>query len=296
MTFDGGDIARLLREIERLAPGLFAVVDGAHWSNVRAELFQLRFFVRSLYSGAGTDTELAGPWMVGLPQIEDASRLAAWVGEKPAVVFWSAESEGILWHHLRTLNQARVDRIDASNRCSDVVMFRHWDPRVLSVVLPLFEEAQHAQVLGPAKGAVFYDPPNQGGDGIRRLVRPEQAERTRPRGRLHVRAEQVEQMAESMARRSQRKISAYLVEVAPAQTRGADEQTMLEFVGTSRLEAREFGLHSERAVGQWAYLSLIMGSSPAGIGSVRKFITLGGGTPEANLDLLLREMGRNDRG
>ena len=286
----------MMAAVHRLEPPLFGVIDGAQFDDFTAESAPLGLFARSLFLGAGMEAERAGPWLVRLPRLDDVERLLTFAGERPAALVWGCTAgEQALWHHLRTLNQIKMDRVDRFGPPSDIVTFRHWDPRALAIVMPVLTEPQHARVLGPANGAVFFDPPREGGRGLCRLVSPEQADAIRPRGRLHIDAEQVDEMAEVMEARSQRKIGAYLADVAPGEVRAMDASALYRHVGAAQAEARALGLTSERAAGQWAYLALITGGSPARIGSVRDYVARGGATPEANLDRLLHEMGRDGR-
>lgn len=286
------DKSRLITAVARLAQPGFAVIDGGHWTDVRAELQELGLTARSLFLGAGQDVEAAGPWLLALgqrPGVTDA--VVSFVEDKPAAVFWGCHSgEQVLWHHLRTLNQARLPRAweptedrdesvkaagadgaDVEDTRSEVVLFRHWDPRVLSIVLPVLDEAQYARVLGPAEGAVFIDPKELGGVGLRRMARlPDLPEA--PQGMLTLGADQVAALDEGMQQRSRRRIAVYLADAAPDQVKHRDPAQVYMSVVAYEAEANGLGVQSELGRGLWAYLQVTSNVDLSRDAFVRRFL------------------------
>lgn len=310
-------LIRLQRAVLRLPQPAFAVLDGAQWQNLPEVLEQLGLYARSLFLGANEDVAAAGPWLVALGQRERAADdVLTLLGERPAAVFWGCQAgDAALWHHLRILSQVRLARLpgDATPAAdqvdgngpdtpgaggpqpprsgSEVVLFRHWDPRTFGSVLPLLDEAQFARVIGVADEIVLLDPPALGGLGLRRVVRDADLPMA-PRGRLSLDAGQVAALDETMRERSHRRVALSLREAAPDEAATLDDAGLYRFVRASEAEGQALGLRSERAQGQWAYLALSTGGTIGREPAVRRYVARGGGLPDTNLDRLFEQMQR----
>lgn len=303
---------RLSASVTRLNRPAFAVVDGGHWSNSQAELTKQGLSARSLFLGAGRDAESAGPWLVALDQRADASSvLLAVVDDKPAAVFWGCQlGEEALWRHLRTINQVRlaardddedevesgIDELkvaEANSARSEVVLFRHWDPRALSMVLPILDETQYARVLGPADEAVFHDPKALGGAGLRRMARLPSLPAA-PHGMLSLDADQVAALDEGMQQRSRERIVRYLQDYAPDQTSHLDQARLHAAVAGFQVESRSLGVHGEQATGLWAYMRLTSRIDLSREPLVRRYLgdPAFGSTPEVRMEALFDQRTR----
>ena len=251
---------------------------------------------RSLFLGAGKEAEAAGPWLVGLSQRGSATdEIFDLVGDKPAAVFWAClPGEQAVWRHLRTLNQARVAQPDSGAAAdagpgSEVVLFRHWDPRVLSDVLPVLDEDQYARVLGPSDEAVFLDPERSGGVGVRRLKRFADLP-LMPRGMLTLDADQVAALDECVRERSQRKTAAYLRDVAPELAGPLSPADLYARVVAYEASGRTLGLSSELAQMKWAYLMLVTQGRAAEMPEVTGHIRSGNGPADSQVDDVMRQL------
>lgn len=244
-------------------PGAFAVLDGAQWNDLQAELSRLRLRGSSLFREAPRDVELAGPFLVPLgPERATRDAVIDFVADKPAAAFWAGPmDEATLWRHLRTLNQVRLARLQPTSpegprpAPSELVLFRHWDPRALSVVMPALNGSQYARVLGPADQIVFYDPPEDAGRGLRRVVRLPDLEAPAP-GVLSLDLDQVHAMDETMAHRSRERVAAFLRTAAPDQAGPLGPEPLRAAVATYQTQAAHMGVHGERSVGLWAHMQL----------------------------------------
>lgn len=310
-------LAELALAVSRLQHPAFAVLDGAHWDDMPTKLERAGLGGRSLYLGAGQAVEAAGPWLVSLDQRPDAvGALMELLGERPAAVFWGCEAgEAALWRHLRTLNQIEIARVPdaaepglavpggadaaagnaglptSTGEGSEIVSFRHWDPRGLGSVLPLLDAAQFARMFGPANEVVFLDPPAHGGFGVRRAVRTPDLP-IAPHGRMRLSAEQVLALDEAVQVRSTRRIGRYLRETAPEEAAHLTDGQLHKIVEDSAAEGRLLGLRSERAQGQWAYLAITTGGVIGRDGKVVAHVARGQDSPDTNLDVLFARMVR----
>lgn len=293
-------------------PGpVFAAIDGAQFENLPALLKGAGLFFRSLFLGhADEEAEKVGPWFVDLSQPSAIESFLAVLGEKSAAVLWSCPSgETALYRHLRGLNMAIVPmlRDDAPERDEGAVrpsedyreehvLFRHFDPRVLTQVLPVLDEGQFARVLGPA--ALIALP--REGSGKPHVAPALETEVIVPQGALRLRPEQIEEISDVRAQKSRRKIMAYLRDVAPDETSSLDDRRLYALVMKSERSGKEMGLTTERALGKWAYLSLGSNGQIRHADGVREFITQSNASPDRQMDIFMdsliagaRRMGRH---
>ena len=64
-------------------------------------------------------------------------------------------------------------------------------------------------------------------------------------------------LADAMSQRSRRDVAAYLREVAPERVAQMNELELLAWLNDNERQGRAAGLTTERALGQFAYLSLL---------------------------------------
>ena len=292
------DAEKLAHTVRRLPTPAFAVLDGALWDDLPRELGQAGLSGRSLFLGAGTETEAAGPWLVAMGRRDgDVETILALVGERPAAAYWGCSAgEVALYRHLRTLNQMQMTRPApespgeqaVSSPVAEVVLFRHWDPRALGCVLPLLDEFQYARLLGPAEEVAVLDPVPLGGLGVRRAVRLPDLPMA-PRGRLTLDAEQIAALDETMQERSRRRVAAYLRDAAPELTGSLSDAALHGRVRQCQATGTALGLSSERAQMKWAYLMVLTDGRAAGTPEVVRFIR-SGPSPDAQVDEAMRQV------
>ena len=304
-TFADDGIAKLRTTIEAFPAAGFAVLDGAQFADLPASLRREGLFARSLFlDHADAEVEKAGPWLVGLDQKSDAlDRIFAFVGDRPAVVYWCCEvSELVLHRHLRTLNIARIPSWAADerpppaepavNEPSASVTFRHWDPRVLGAFLPVLDAAQFARILGPAREIAFLSPEF---GGVRRVVRDAAWPPARP-GLLTVDAAQMLALSERRVEARRRSVGDYLRDTADGALDGASEADVRAHVLASEARARELGIVTEAGHCRWAFLMMItrgeIGAHPA----VADFIRYGAHPPDRQVEDIMGATSRAVRG
>jgi hypothetical protein len=275
-----GDLAARLAE-EPMP--IYAVIDGAKFSDLPTRLATIGVAPSSLFLDQRDSSVVqAGPFLARL----DAHRLMALFridGIEAATVFWSAPTDQtVFYQHLRRLNLADIPL--SPERGAGSVLFRHWDPAVMALVLPTLEPAQRAQLFGPAVAMVMASP-----EGVlvtrRRDDWPEPA-----RGRLRFSATQMAMIADTMAARSRRAIAAYLRETAPDKTASLDQMALLDVVRRSETVGRELGLTTERAFGQFAYLMLISDGRIADSIPARTYLAGSADSPDLAVGRLLLAM------
>ncbi len=254
---------------------------------------------RSLFLGeTSRDVQRFGPWLISIKSPAETGKVLNLVGENPAVVFWSCRSgSAALYDHLRRLNLVKVRKAvspDKAGATAETVLFRYWDPRVLSVVMPLLDEAQFARVLGPCDEAVAIDPEKLGGFGLRRIQRfPELP--VSPRDMLSINAEQIAAMDTSMQQRSRRKIRTYLLDVAPEMASRLSQADLNDRVLRAEETGKALGIAGERAHLKWAYIMLITNGKAATSPQVTSAITSGGRPPDEAVEIVMRQVVRASR-
>jgi hypothetical protein len=261
---------------------LFAVIDGAKYPNVAAMLNYAQLRCRPLLlNRPGLPMLSAAPFLVPLDQTE-LGRLLQIGGISSSCVFWIGPvSEAAIYHHLRTINQAEIPR-DAGGgggRRVEIVLFRHWDPSVLSLMLPILEPAQRSQLFGPLTRVVLYSEDlGQVLQADRRLEWP-----APERGRLRLSQEQITRLEASMTERSHRTVGRYLRETAPDQTASMDEPALLRFVADSESAARSWGVTGEAGIGRFAWLMLATGGTLTQMTEVRDWVAVADGSADDRL-------------
>ena len=274
------DLAQTLGTLE----DTYAVIDGAFWPELPMTLQQAGVFARSLFVGAGRDVELAGPWLAAMPGSGERKAVLSVVGVQPAAVFWSwADGEASLWKHLRSLQQVQIPAVEATTgRATETVLFRHWDPRVMTLMLPLLRGEQIARVFGRARAIVA-----RASDGVVHRAAFDPTEAATPRGMLRLSAEQMTGLQARMLERSHRRIARYLREVLPDGGSGRSDAELHRLVTLSDVTGRGYGLQSEQAHGRWAYLMTITDLKIATMPEVRSFMAEPGADPDTQVRRLM---------
>lgn len=144
---------------------LFAIVDGALFDNLPALMSRYRLRGRALFlEGGDADTVRSGPFLVPLDSDPQITATIAIIDHGRMPVIWSWQyGEPALYRHLRKQNLVEIpkdpvqsDVADASaNGQHESVIYRHWDPSVLAMTLPVLTPAQRARFQGLAFGLVF---------------------------------------------------------------------------------------------------------------------------------------------
>lgn len=159
---DGPTRARLSDTLRRTPRDVFAVVDGAHFDDLPSEIRAFGLTSRALYHDAADAAGIAaGPHLVPVPDDTAIDNVVAFVGDRPAAVFWSwPDGEDALYRHLRKLNRVEIplDTGAYGPEEFEPVLFRHADPNVLAAVLPILELEQFGELLGAARGLVMVAP------------------------------------------------------------------------------------------------------------------------------------------
>lgn len=255
--------AGLAAVVSRMPGPVFAIIDGGHFDDVRADLTAVGLSARSLFLGHGErDVERHGPWLVPVKRPEDVGTVLALVGDLPAVVFWScAEGDVALYGHLRRLNMARIptwaaagkDGPEPGNNADqgyETALFRHWDPSVLGALLPVLDEGQFSRILGPA-GEVAFFAADYG--GTKRVVAdPEWPMATA--GMLTIRPEQVEALTGRRVEAARRRQASYLRRVAPDHVAHLQDGELVSLAERHREEALALGIRADRETFMWSFM------------------------------------------
>ncbi len=125
---------------------------------------------RSLFLEAGdTDAVASGPFLIPLDADDQINAVVSLAGQCRPPVIWSwPDGEQALYRHLRKNNLVEIphepELDDPSDEDYEAVIFRHWEPYVLALMLPVMTQLQQARFLGAATGIAFDE---HAVDGIR---------------------------------------------------------------------------------------------------------------------------------
>ena len=256
------DNAKLSKTVISFGASGFALVDGAHFDDLPATLLREGLGVRSLFlDTSDSEVQKAGPWLVALDQAPFTfERLLRIVDSKPAAIFWCCEEgESVLYRHLRTLNMVLLPKwaVDKEKppelpaKANEVAAFRHFDPRVLGAVLPVFDAPQLSRFLGPSREIVF----SSADYGVKRLLRDTIWSAPSP-GMLKMTSTQLAMMSDRRSRVSRDRIGRYLRAYAPAHTQGLNDDDLSHVVARYFDQASDMGATTERSIGIWSYLQI----------------------------------------
>ncbi|TWF50074.1 DUF4123 domain-containing protein [Neorhizobium alkalisoli] len=294
-TLDVSSRKRILRQVLDEAPApLFAVIDGAYFDDLETELASLDIVCKSLFlDGGDPDLRKEGPWIIALTDEARRSHVEILSLEKPCVVFWSCqEGERALVRHLRRINQILVpdDRQSKAGAESRVryerVLFRHWDPNVLGIILPVLDRVQYSRLLGPAD-IVVADATYYG--GLRRGSRPNEAVELGG-GVLQLRPDQIDRLSQAMADRSRRRTLGFLREYSTPQIAALDDEQLIEKIKTYERQAGDFGIDQHRARMRFSWLMIAGNDRFLEQRGVSDYLRKGPGNPNQRMNLLAEAM------
>lgn len=277
---------------------VYALMDGAKFADLPALLAKLDIQPRTLFiPPQDAATIRSGPWFAALDarRINNLFRIE---GIADAAVFWRGDiPEDAAFRHLRSLLFVKIPRPadappDPFAAEDESVLFRHWDPSVIVLVLPVLDPTQRARLFGPLR-VMGLQAKSLGGA---REAKWREDWPAAPSGRLKISAAQMAAIVNGMVNRSRQAVVDYLRKVAPAQTNQQDELSLLAFIAAAEDSGGSLGLKTERALGQWAYLLLISQGNIAKSREATTYIRDGAGRPDINIDTLLlgiaTELGR----
>ncbi len=258
--------ALIAQAIAALPLELFAILDGGLHDDVARQIMQHELRARAIFLEAGNAAAVAsGPFLVPLDAPAQIEGVIAISGHGRTPVVWSwPNGEQELYRHLRRQNMAEIPaaaaEIDADEPAEptyDNVIFRHWDPYVLALTLPVLTPEQTSRLMGPATGLGFAAE----GDGPRLL--PASAPLAAPPRPLRFSAEQLTAMERARGDAINRNIAQYLRRSEPEAVAALDEAGLLAFVRRAAARGVELGMSSEHALGLWAWLMLCTGGAAA---------------------------------
>lgn len=302
------ELSDILLSVDYDTKPFFAVLDGAQFDDLPAELRAERFQTRSLYLDRGDNAPerlVTAPQMVWLGETGEDRRAPAdvvpalldLIGERTAAVFWQCEATGdaggeTLYRHLRGLNMVRLPQPGTTARDSgpdthETVTFRHADGAALRKVAAALEPRNRARLCGPAERLVF--PALMAGEPLLARLHREADWPAPYRGLLTINhAEQI-RMQSMELEESRRRVALYLKDQCQPELEGQSDGQVLEQVIAAETTGRELGLKSEGAHAQWAYLHVTTEGTMASGGPVREAIK-GSHNPDFALRDLVRQM------
>ncbi len=138
----------------------YVIMDGAVFENLPNDLQARSIIPESLFrEHQDPAVERAGPWMASIDDTRGLERTLelSTLCSRPFGVFWSCEEGSTaLMHHLRTINMVLLPQ--STDGGHEAVLFRHWDPNVLAMMLDVLDKEQLREFLGPAQAVVFSAP------------------------------------------------------------------------------------------------------------------------------------------
>lgn len=245
--------------LDRLPAPLFAVLDGGCFEDLEDDLEQAGIACQSLFlSGGDREMRRDGPWLVMLRDRRIREHIESLALEAPCAVFWSCpDGEQKLLRHLRAINQIRIPDQNATDKDErhgkplryERVLFRHWDPTVLSHLLPILSPEQLARFFGPAPAILF----NTGEERVKRAVRSVSLPPPLP-GPLTLTIEQIDQLQQAIDNSSTSAIANYLRDAAPDVVSDLDDIELQAQIDKARKSGNRIGLHTDEDLGDWAFL------------------------------------------
>jgi len=255
--------ANLCKRFSRMPHPIFAVMDGAHFDDLQSEMGRKNIPCRSLFLGAGRETELNGPWLVSLPDEDVENYVAGLAAERPCSVFWSCpDGEDVLYRHLRSLNEVLIPKSALPEDVSKAsviaakdyarVLFRHYDPNVLGGVVPSINDAQFARFIGPAQEVVWYAP-DYGG---RRSAIKEDGLPDAPRGPLKLEEANIKEIERRRDEALRRWRVAYLKDCAPTQSARKSDAELAQFVLDEERKITAYGVQGQDKIAMWTFMQI----------------------------------------
>ncbi len=195
--------------LRRLPGKIFAVIDGAHFDDLPGRIRDVGLEALPLFTDEIDLPALGrGPHLVACPNLFAVEQVTDVCAGVPAVVWWDWPDQGKktadnIFAHLRRLNLVEIPanraepivgrrQVGAVDRGAgwETVLFRHGDPHVMSLLIPVLDEAQRGQLFGAAL-SVAMQPPGQ------EVTHTKNPSHNAPPGfgRLRLRAEQYDELA-----------------------------------------------------------------------------------------------------
>ncbi|AKI00504.1 protein of unknown function (DUF4123) [Hoeflea sp. IMCC20628] len=236
------------------------------------------------------DTEIAGPHLVELPTRGSARKLIALADGKPAIVWWVWPERGDgttdeIYRHLRRLNVVEIPEenvapdmpdeeedsagtLDAAGEKNgardhgdhgpppagpqryELVIFRHGDPSVMAMLLPLLDAALVSRLFGDANYIVV----DQG--NLASFPRP-QFLPEKPRGWFRIERVEYRQIEELRLNWLSQRTGKYLRQYASNYITGMSNTDFHSNTKNWIIEAKKFGVTEESAFRKWCFLQAI---------------------------------------
>lgn len=272
---------------------VYATFDGAKFDNLPALLAKADIFPRSLFIGQDDNRAIkSGPWFaaLGVNQLRLLMRIE---GIEDATVLWqSSANDDVVYHHFRKMNLIDIPRPkdalpDPIAADPETVLFRHWDPVVVGMILPVLDPAQRSQLFGPME-ALAID--NGAPDGARIVRRRPDCPVAAP-GRIGLSAAQMATISSGMNQTLTRRLVTFLRETSPERIGTRTESSMMQHAEISVATGRAMGLQGERALGQWSWLMLVTSNGILNSTDAVAWITSGAGMPDDRMEQLLLGIG-----
>ncbi len=290
---------RLSASLDRLPQPIFSVLDGGCFENLEDDFNEVGVPCRSLFREGG-DREMRrdGPWFVNVRERAAREHVEGLALEMPCAVFWSCpDGEEVLWRHLRTINEILIPDQNAPGNDGaygksvkyERVLFRHWDPTVLSDLLPVLTPEQLARFFGPAPVILFNTTEER---GLKRAMRSGGLPRP-PTGPLRLTNEQIDRLEEAIRNKSARSIAEYLRETAPEVVDDIDDAELHRQVGKARVSGNKLGLHTDEDLGDWAFLYVASRGEVALDRKLVNYVKSGAGGDSRDLKLTPAQRLRN---
>ncbi|MDF1871469.1 hypothetical protein [Vannielia sp.] len=163
--------------LRRLPGRIFAVVDGAHFDDLPGRIRDVGLNALPLFADEIDLPALGrGPHLVACANLFAVEQVCDVVAGAPAVVWWDWPDQGArtqdnIYAHLRRLNMVEIPQgraepivgrrqVGAVDRASgrETVLFRHGDPNVMSMLIPVLEENQRGRLFGAALSVAMQPP------------------------------------------------------------------------------------------------------------------------------------------
>lgn len=283
---NAGRLAMALRQAPR---SLYAVVDGGFYDDLPWLLRTEHLFFRPLYLEAADPDGLAsGPCLVNLEDPRHLTPLLDLLGDTPSAAFWSwPKNEDSLYRHLRMLNVVEIPRAlngGPDRRPWESVLFRHADPNVLAILLPLLHATQINRFMGAASVVLFHAAERGGLHEV-----PSIDSNSLPqRGPLRIEEQQWALLEKAVMEPVKSRLMAFLCEHLPKGANLTIAQ-IKNWVERSLVTGREIGLRNESSFARWAFLIAITDGKIADAHEVRALFRRPGGDPDTDVRKLMRE-------
>jgi hypothetical protein len=181
-------------------------------------------------------------------------------------------------------DDAEVDALEKAPE--EPVVFRHWDPEVLAVLLPLLLPEQMARLCGAANGLAYFS----GHAAAPTVVAHNPVVMPSPQGQLGFTVVQMEMLSANRMTASRRAIASYLRETVPEDVNDLDDSALYAIIVEAEVSGNLIGLQSEHAHGLWAFLHVVTGGVSSRSPEIRQHFYKAADDPELVLRQLLDEV------